>query len=348
MALPHEAATESGRDLSLTCETPSGVRYLDCWLPAASLELMRAYRGPALGLTLIVLLLAGMYGCSEEDLPVSNPFPAPASPGDAQAPHVMVIVLENREYGEVIGSAEAPFLNQIASRFGLATEFYATTHPSLPNYIELISGATHGITTNCTSCSAQGDTIADQLTLHGISWRAYMEGMPSPCFLGASTSAGYEKKHNPFLYFNSIREDREQCQRVVPYSYLVDDLNAGTAPPFLWITPNGCNSGHDCSTSQADKWLSSALPPIMASTWFAHNGLIIITWDEGSSNLGCCGSGSGGHIATLLVSERSSLKGTIDGPLNHAGLLRSVESLYGLPYLGEAACPCSGELPGLR
>jgi len=88
----------------------------------------------------------------------------------AAAPHVMVVVEENREYPEVIGNPSAPYVNSLASQYGLATQAYATTHPSLPNYLELIAGTTFGITDDCTACSVEGTTLVDQLQASGLDW----------------------------------------------------------------------------------------------------------------------------------------------------------------------------------
>ena len=188
-------------------------------------------------LLLIVALMSACGSRQSGSLPAPRQAPTALVAGynDKAAPRVMVVVLENREFGEVIGNKEAPFLNGLADRFGLATRTFGTTHPSLPNYLALISGSTQGISSDCTTCSVDGRTLVDQLQDKGIGWRAYMEGMPSPCFLGASND-GYDKKHNPFLYFNHIRDDPALCHRVVPLDLLAGDLASGTAPPFIWVT----------------------------------------------------------------------------------------------------------------
>src|SRR6516225_64269 len=134
-----------------------------------------------------------------------------AAPSPAPAPHVMVIVEENREFGSVIGNPGAPYVNELASIYLLATQSFATTHPSLPNYLELIAGTTFGIQSDCTDCSVEGTTLVDELAATGISWRAYMEGMPAPCFAGAASAAGYAKKHDPFAYVRHIAGSPPLC-----------------------------------------------------------------------------------------------------------------------------------------
>lgn len=273
------------------------------------------------------------------------PIVATATPSPP-APHVMVIVEENRSAQEVLGSNQAPYINALAGDHGLATDAYATSHPSLPNYLELISGSTHGVSDDGTGYRFAGPTLVDQLSARGIGWRAYMEAMPSTCYDGAG-SGGYAKKHDPFMYFTSVTGNATACAGVVPFSRLRGDLAAGAAPPFLWITPSLCDDGHDCSTATADSWLAANLPAVLASSWYADDGIVIITWDEGTDDAGCCGSAHGGRIATIVVSSRVTGHVTSASPVDHSATLRSIEAVYGLPFLGDAACACSGDLLGL-
>src|SRR5947209_3007168 len=129
--------------------------------------------------------------------PSATPQPTPSKPPTATAPgkasHVLVLVLENHSFDQIIGSSEAPYLNDLAQRYGLATNYQAVSHPSLPNYLALTGGSTFGINSDCTSCSVNAPNLADQLEAKGFTWKAYLEGMPSPCYPGA-TSASYAKK----------------------------------------------------------------------------------------------------------------------------------------------------------
>lgn len=256
----------------------------------------------------------------------------------------MVVVMENREASQVLDPGQAPGVVAIADRYGLATQAYATTHPSLPNYLELIAGTTFGITDDCTTCSVDGPTIVDQLGDAGIDWRAYMEGMPAPCATVVSSPGGYAKKHDPFLYVRHIVSSPALCDRVVPATTLLDDLSTGRLPPFVWVTPNLCHDGHDCPTRVADAYLAQLVGHVVGSPWFQGGGVVVVTWDEGTTNAGCCGGAHGGHVATLVVSPATRPGARLDTPVDGAGILRTIETLYGLPFLGDAACPCSGSL----
>ena len=269
--------------------------------------------------------------------------PAGAQPQDP--PHVMVIVEENRSESAVIGATDAPYVNELAARHGVATG-YAQSHPSLPNYLELLSGSTWGVGDDGTGYRFSGSTLVDQLQQRAIRWRAYMESMPTSCYAGAGIN-GYAKKHDPFMYFSTITGNAASCVNVVPFAELHADLASGAAPAFLWMTPNLCDDGHDCSTATMDGWLASNLQPLLSSPWFAEDGVVILTWDEGSDSAGCCDGAHGGRIATLVVSSQQSWHATSAEPVDHAGTLRTIEELYHLPFLRDAACACSGDLQSL-
>jgi hypothetical protein len=268
--------------------------------------------------------------------------PAPAAPAAAPpAPHVMVIVMENREESDVIGRPDAPYTTSLANDYGQATHWYGVSHPSLPNYLAMISGSDQGVHDDRTSYSFRGPTLVDELAQRGIGWKAYMEDMPSPCF-GGGSSGGYAKKHDPFMYFSSITGNPAQCGRVVPHGQLPTDLAGGSAPPFIFVTPNLCDDGHDCSTATADSWLKGEMGMVMGSTWFKQGGSVVITWDEGASSNGCCGGAAGGQIATIVVTAAGHRR--LDTAGDHYGMLRALEEDYGVGLLGSSANAANGDL----
>ena len=220
--------------------------------------------------------------------PASTPTPTPTG-----YDHVVVIVLENHSFESVIGSPEAPYLNGFASQWGLATGYSGVSHPSLPNYLAMIGGSTFGVTSDCTDCFVNAPSLPDRLEAAGKTWKGYMEGMPSPCFIGSSGL--YAQKHNPFIYFDPIRTDPSRCARIVPYSSLATDFaSPATAPNFAFVTPNLCNDGHDCPLSTTDAWLSREVPALMTSPAFAGSrSLLVITFDEGE--------GGSDRVATILA-----------------------------------------------
>jgi hypothetical protein len=244
-------------------------------------------------------------------------------------------VLENREYGEIVGNRrELPYFNQLVERGAIATNFYAITHPSLPNYLALLGGSTYGITSDCTECLAYGPNLATQLSRRGISWRAYMEGLPYPCYTGGDTGY-YGKRHNPFVYFPSITALPKRCANVVPATQLDADLERRRLPAFGWLTPDGCHDGHDCPLSEVDLYLSELVPRITKQ--LGPDGLLVITFDEGFTKTGCCGSPGGGRIPTLLLGPDVPRGKQIKLLSTQYSLLAAIEDRFGLTRLGGAA-----------
>jgi hypothetical protein len=221
--------------------------------------------------------------------------------------------------------------------------------------------------------------VADQLDAAGLDWKAYMEDMgldPARESAGcghAAIGAGdgtnrataqdqYADKHNPFVYFHSIIDDPAHCgQHVVSLDHLVQDLKQIPATPnFAFITPNLCHDGHDapCKNGEpgglisADEFLRVWVPRILASPAFRQDGLLIITFDEGTDALACCdeqgltggpapgqfGPG-GGRIGAVLLSPFIAPGTMSPTPYNHYSLMRTVEDFFGLPHLGLAGAP---------
>jgi phospholipase C len=253
----------------------------------------------------------------------------------------VVIVLENRELDEVIGSGSAPYVNALARRGTLATGYHAITHPSLPNYIALLAGDPLGIESDCTECQAHGATLVDQLEHAHIGWRAYMEGMPSPCYSGAS-AGGYAKKHDPFMYFSQIAGSPARCRRVVPLTALAGDLRRGALPAFAWITPNLCDDGHDCANSSTDRFLAHLVPYLLRG--LGPHGVLAVVWDEGTTDSGCCGLAAGGRVALILAGPRVRAGYRLSTPADHYSLLRLIEDSFGLSRMRGAACTCTPSL----
>ena len=258
--------------------------------------------------------------------------------------HIVVIVMENAEYGEVIGTSAAPYVTALAHRYGLASSSYAMTHPSLPNYLALTSGSTHGIGSDCTGCTVSGENIVDQLERAGITWGAYMEGLPRPCYSG-SGAGGYAKKHDPFAYYTDIAGSPARCRRITGFGALAAALRTGQLPTFAWITPNLCDDGHDCGVASADRFLSRTVPALLSE--LGPHGFLVLTWDEGSSDEGCCNGARGGRIATVVAGPDVRPHSSESQPIDDYGVLATVEQALGLPALGGGADLRSGRLRSL-
>jgi phospholipase C len=283
----------------------------------------------------------------ENHLPVVRVKPAatavPSPGGSIPAfSHIFTIVMENRSYDQIIGNNSAPYMNSLATQYALAANYYGVIHPSLPNYIALTAGDTFTITKNCTDCFIDTPNIVDQLETAGKSWKAYIESMPSPCFVGDAGSL-YRQKHNPFIYFDSIRNNPARCAKIVPFEQFDADLQSGALPQYVWITPNMCNSMHDCSVKTGDDWLKLWVDKILASPAWQQNGVLFVTFDEGrpSDDTGCCEYAVGGHIVTLVISPLAKPAFQSQVAYDHYSLLRTIEEAWSMPLLNKANCACS-------
>jgi len=241
--------------------------------------------------------------------------------------HVVVIVFENKEATSVLGNRAAPTFNTYATRYATLTRYYGVTHPSLPNYLALVSGSTQRITTDCTGCVVDAQSLADTIEASGRTWKTYAEGLPAPGFLGAFAGR-YAKKHNPFAYFRDVTTDPARRARLVPLTRLAPDLRAGSLPSFSLVVPDLCHSMHDCPVSAGDAWLRSHVGMFLK----LPKTVVFVVFDEGASSVR-----GGGHTAALALGTAVRRGSRFTGVTGHYGLLRTIEQAWGLPLLGQSA-----------
>ena len=246
---------------------------------------------------------------------------------------VVVIVMENKSCSAVIGSRDAPYLNRLARRAAFAARSFALTSPSLPNYLGLTGGSTFGITSDCTGCRVRATNLVDQLERAHVSWTAYMEGMPAPCYRGAQAGL-YVKRHNPFAYYVDVASNASRCRRVVPFTQLRADIAGRALPRFVWITPNLCHDMHSCPVRAGDRFLAGLVPALARAV--GPRGAIVVTWDEGSA--------SGRQIPTIVAGPAACAGARSSIAYDHYSLLRTIEDAFGLPHLRGAARPSTRPL----
>ena len=258
------------------------------------------------------------------------PSAAGGGPSVPRFRHVMVVVFENKERGEIVGNPAAPTFASLARTYASLTAYDAVAHPSLPNYLALVSGSTQGVTTDCTSCVVDAPNLADELEHAGLTWKTYAEGLPAPGFTGASAGR-YAKKHNPFLYFKDIADRPARRARVVPFTQLHSDLATGRLPHFALVVPNLCNDMHDCPISTGDSWLRANIVPLLSRPQLADT-VVFVVFDEGSTE-----TGGGGRVAALALGPLVRPGAQSRQQTSHYGLLRTIEDAWGLPLLGNSA-----------
>jgi phospholipase C len=282
-------------------------------------------RGPLLAGALATLLAAVAIPASV----ASAAERADSSKAPRRFDRVVLIVLENKEFGQVIGRPDAPTFEGLARRYAVLTNYRAVAHPSLPNYLALVSGSTHAITSDCLSCRVSAPNLADTLERGGRTWKTYAEGLPRPGFTGAEAGR-YAKKHNPFLYFTDVVSRPDRLRRIVPLGAFARDLRSGRLPDFALVVPDLCHDMHDCPVATGDAWLGDFLAPLLRSNALRH-GVVFVVFDEGTST-----EGGGGHVPALVLGPLVRRASRTSAPLDHYALVRTIERAWGLPLLGRS------------
>lgn len=244
--------------------------------------------------------------------------------------HVFLIMMENHDYSQIIGSSAAVYINSLANQYGLATNYKAITHPSLPNYIALTSGSTQGITSDCNTCSTNAQSIFEELEKTGKTWKAYMESMPSNCATGDSGS--YVQHHNPPVYYTNLRSSGSCAKNDVSYTPFHTDLASDKVGNFNFIVPNNSNDMHSGTIQAGDAWLQQEVPAILNSNAYKQNGLLIITWDEGLK-----GTNTTNQVATIIISPSGKSGFKSSTAYTHYSLLRTIADGLGVSPLGQSA-----------
>lgn len=258
---------------------------------------------------------------------------APVGSGQARSPadgaparlfdRIFIVVLENTWFSRAVG---APFLQSLASRGALFTNYYAVTHPSYPNYLAMIAGSTLGVQDN-SERDFDATSLVDLLESAGVSWKVYAENLPSPCFLGARSPDGlYVRKHEPYISFRNIQGSPERCARIVNADQLPSDLAEDALPQYSLYVPNVHHDGHDASIGEADAWLRTFLTPLLQDPRFMRRTLLVVTFDEDSGFWT-------NRIYTAFIGDMVQPGITNESRYNHYSLLRMIEDNFGVGTL---------------
>jgi hypothetical protein len=235
--------------------------------------------------------------------------------------HVVWVIMENKAYSSIIGSSSAPYENRLAAQCGSARNFFAESHPSLPNYIGMTSGSPQGIGDDSGPASHQLNvpSIFSQL---GGRWRSLQESMRSNCTL--TSSGNYVVRHNPAAYYTNIRA---ACNNLdVPLSN-----PPAISARFTFVTPNFCNDMHACSVATGDRWLKTFLGQLFASAEYkAGKTAVFLTWDEDNTD-------ASNHIAAIVAAPSIKPGTAPSAHFDHYSMLRTTEEMLGLGFLGNAA-----------
>jgi hypothetical protein len=242
--------------------------------------------------------------------------------------HVVLAIFENKRQSQIIGSSEAPYLTGLAAQGANFTQSFALRHPSQPNYLDLFSGSNQGVTDNSCPHTFGSGNLAHQLIGSGRTFVGYAENLPSAgSDVCAADGALYARKHAPWTNFSNLHQTTVSR----PYSEFPTDFTR--LPTVSFVVPNQCNDMHDgppnCWVSTGDTWAKNHLDAY--AQWAkTHNSLLIVTWDEDDSCGGCVN-----QIATFFVGARI-IPGNYSERIDHFTVLRTIETMYGLPALGSA------------
>lgn len=256
---------------------------------------------------------------------------------------VFVVILENKNYADVVGSASMPYFNGLVAQGALATSYYADVHPSIGNYLMMTTGNIETTDDNFSGVISD-DNLARELVTAGKSWKVYAESIPSVGYTGGD-AVPYLRHHNPFSYFSDVQQTPSQAANMVPLSQLATDLSSGNLPNVAFVIPNAYDDGHSCAPSmtcttqqelvQTDNFLKGNLPAILSSSAFQGSGLMAVVWDESENDI----TNGGGKVAALFLGTNVKAGFQSTQTYQHQNLLRLICDSVGAkaPGLGAAA-----------
>ena len=262
-----------------------------------------------------------------------------ASTAFAQIPwsrHVVLVVEENHGYSSIVGSSSMPYLNSLIKKYGLASAYYANTHPSIGNYFEMTTGQI--ITNNDSYTSSVGvNNMVRAMITAGVTWKSYAESLPKVGYTGGNVYP-YAKRHNPFAYFTDAANSSSEKLNLVPFTQFKTDLANNTLPRFSYIVPNMHHDMHDCPDGMStctdaqkkaagDYWLKTNIAPLLANSAFQNGGLLVITFDEASDTDKTHG---GGRVATVVIGPKVKPGYKSWTLYQHQSLLRTLLNALGI------------------
>lgn len=280
-----------------------------------------------------------------------------------QLDHVFMVYMENKGYGDVVGSPNAPYLNSLIDTYGLGANYYALTHPSSPNYYPILGGSDFGLNYNCATNCIDAPNLADNIETAGKTWAGYAQGMSDA---GPYTAtASYSPDQLPFLVYHDIYSDPARAAaHLFPLTKMATDLqSASTTPNFVWFEPNeaanmegpintpagllgylgGLITNHQYNIKAGDQFLASTVQTILDSpVWNDPNqkSAIFLTFDEDANNLSLGAANEGNHVLMVAIPSPGAVtSGMTSGHFvndqygNHYSLLRTIEDSLGLPTL---------------
>ncbi len=264
--------------------------------------------------------------------------------------YIVVIAMLNSSINNIIGNPLAPYLNYLASTYGLATSYTVVSPHRVPNYLAMTGGTTFGVTTDCTpsTCPMSGANIADRIEGAGLTWRAWAEdyNVTQGCS-SLSKNAGYDIKSFPFLYYTDITSNSSRCNDLLRANtstvspgpetdnlFLNSLSSASTATNYNWLSPNACDSMHSCrpldTIATADTYLSSLVPAILNSYIFTtQKAALFLTFAEGVQSA----VSTTDYVPTIWAGPVAKTSYQSSSQYDHYSILKTIETSWGLAGL---------------
>lgn len=258
---------------------------------------------------------------------------SPSSARPSQPPrfkHVIVIMFENRGAAKVFRNPAAKTFRRLAERYVTLESYDAVAHPSLPDYLALVSGSTYGLHTDCTDCVFGSRNLTDTLGARSLTWKAYVEDLPSRL---TDIDRPAVKARIPFLYFRDVLSSPRRMRSIVPLSVFSRDLGADRLPSFSLVIPDLCHDMHNCAVRSGDRWLASFMRPLLRPDELQRS-VVFVVFDEARD---WAHAGGGGRVPAIVVGPLVRPDSLSRVPLTHYSLLRTIESGWKLPLLGHSS-----------
>jgi len=240
--------------------------------------------------------------------------------------HVVIVILENKSYENIIDSTAAPYIKSLANTYASFTQSFAIEHPSQPNYLDLYSGSNQGITTDdYLTTRFTTANLGKQLIESGKTFITFSEDLPNVGYDGKIYNR-YARKHNPAANWVGTDSNQISANTNQPFTAFPTDFTR--LPTVSFVIPNLDNDMHDGSISKGDAWIENNLGSYV--TWAqTHNSLFVLTFDEDDNS-------NDNHIATVFAGQYVK-PGFYTSEINHYAVLRTIEEMYGLPYAAQAS-----------
>jgi hypothetical protein len=235
--------------------------------------------------------------------------------------HVLVVIMENHDLSEIVGSSQAPYITGLSKQGANFTDSHGVTHPSEPNYVALFSGSTQGLTADtCPNTFTGVNNLGAQLIAAGLTFDGYEESMPSVGYMGC-TSGNYVRRHNPWSNFPNVPASVSLPYSSFPKSYT-------SLPTVSIVVPNLQDDMHNGTVAEGDAWLKANIDGYVQ--WAkTHNSLFVLTFDEDDSET------TANLIPTIVIGADIKI-GNYSELINHYNMLATIENIYGLKPLTTA------------